>query len=377
MLGVMNKKSVSYRLVTASGTRLLVGVVVVCSALAAAQMAAQTDRSRAIDQQYSRAEQEAEQLVSLSAEKIIPLLQAEPGLLLQVKKLLVRRAYEQGRLLDTQDLTDEALYRLIAHDDYIRALVTREIEERGYIRVKPTRRELERQRQSAMLQGATSDETQEESGDLTGKSQEEAYWSRRNQGSQSGAPSAPGGTPAIVAAPGTRTRSVRVTAVVRLNKHKHKHKRKLATTTPGCRWTWWDMQRVSPDQLSGLLSARMEDRSSSANSAAGLNIKQHGYGDVLTNGAWDWAPGRPVTPDIDSIQNDATQSPLTANLEARPRPPTPGVPKVRRDQHALKRRPNPYADVPSLYDLYSQYSQRPAVLERFGIDVFRNGHRQS
>src|ERR1700675_15897 len=110
MLGVMNKKSDIYRLVTASGTRLVVEMLMVCSALAAPQMAAQTDRSRAIDQQYSRAEQEAEQLVSRSAEKIIPLLQAEPGLLLQVKKLLVRRAYEQGRLLDTQDLTDEALY---------------------------------------------------------------------------------------------------------------------------------------------------------------------------------------------------------------------------------------------------------------------------
>ena len=104
MLGVMIKKSVSYRLMTASGTRLLARAAVVCSALAAVQTAAQTDRTRAIDQQYSRAEQEAEQLVSLSAEKIIPLLQAEPGLLLQVKKLLVRRAYEQGRLLDTQIL---------------------------------------------------------------------------------------------------------------------------------------------------------------------------------------------------------------------------------------------------------------------------------
>ena len=59
--------------------------------------------------------------------------------------------------------------------------------------------------------------------------------------------------------------------------------------------------------------------------------------------------------------------------EARPRSQVPDSSKFRRDQHALKRRPNPYADVPSLYDLYSQYSQRPAVLERFGMDVFQNG----
>jgi polysaccharide export outer membrane protein len=39
----------------------------------------------------------------------------------------------------------------------------------------------------------------------------------------------------------------------------------------------------------------------------------------------------------------------------------------------LNRRVNPYADVPSLYDLYSQYSGRSPDLERFGLDVFRNG----
>ena len=48
--------------------------------------------------QHSRAELEAEQQVSLSADKIIQLLRDEPGLLLQVKKALVRRAFEQGRM---------------------------------------------------------------------------------------------------------------------------------------------------------------------------------------------------------------------------------------------------------------------------------------
>src|SRR5262252_4692985 len=102
-------------------------------------------RTTALDQASSRAEQEAEQLVSLSADKIIALLQNEPGLLLQVKKMLVRKAYDQGRLLDAQDLTDEALYRLINKEETIRVLVTREIEDRGYVRVKPTQEELARE----------------------------------------------------------------------------------------------------------------------------------------------------------------------------------------------------------------------------------------
>ena len=78
-----------------------------------------------------------------------------------------------------------------------------------------------------------------------------------------------------------------------------------------------------------------------------------------------------MAPGLESIENNATQPQSPG--EARARSPITDLSKYRRDQHALKRRPNPYADVPSLYDLYSQYSQRPAVLERFGSDVFRNG----
>src|SRR5260370_19750057 len=36
-------------------------------------------------------------------------------------------------------------------------------------------------------------------------------------------------------------------------------------------------------------------------------------------------------------------------------------------------RPNPYADIPSLYDMYVQASSRQRPLERFGLAVFRNG----
>ena len=41
----------------------------------------------------------------------------------------------------------------------------------------------------------------------------------------------------------------------------------------------------------------------------------------------------------------------------------------------LVRRPNPYNNVPSLYDMYLQATPRPAALERFGMQVFQNGTR--
>src|SRR5438874_100767 len=91
-----------------------------------------------------RAEREAEQQVSFSAETIIALLRTEPGLFLQIKRLLAQKAYEQGRILDPGDLTDEAVIRLLRADNALRILATHEIEVRSYIRPKPTQQELER-----------------------------------------------------------------------------------------------------------------------------------------------------------------------------------------------------------------------------------------
>ena len=97
--------------------------------------------------QLSAAHRAADAAVAFSPEIIIDTLRHEPGLLLQVKKVLVEKAYEQGRLLDPEDLTDDVLFHLIRDDQKIRILATREMENRGYIRVKPTIEEQKEQRE--------------------------------------------------------------------------------------------------------------------------------------------------------------------------------------------------------------------------------------
>jgi len=89
-------------------------------------------------------EREPEPVVSLSAGTISEILRREPGLLLEVKRLFVRKAYEQGRLLDPADLTDDAVFQLLRDDNNARVLATAEIERREYIRSKPTREEMEK-----------------------------------------------------------------------------------------------------------------------------------------------------------------------------------------------------------------------------------------
>jgi hypothetical protein len=43
---------------------------------------------------------------------------------------------------------------------------------------------------------------------------------------------------------------------------------------------------------------------------------------------------------------------------------------------SMVRKVNPYADVPSLYDLYVQAASRDRQPDRFGMEVFRNGTRE-
>src|SRR5580692_1984338 len=133
-----------FRIVHRWPKAVLLCIGMVFSATAWSQQPASYTRSTAIDQANSRAEHEAEQLVSLSADRILFILRQEPGLLLQVKKALVRKAFEQGRILDPNDLTDDALFNLIRQDDNIRVIATHEIEDRSYIKAKPTREELAR-----------------------------------------------------------------------------------------------------------------------------------------------------------------------------------------------------------------------------------------
>src|SRR5215471_14634883 len=98
-----------------------------------------SSRTRALDEIDSRAAKEADRLVSLQPDKIILLLQQEPGLFLEVKKMIVRKAFAQGRVIDPKDLTDDAIFRMVRDDEETRALITQQVVDRGYVRAKPTR----------------------------------------------------------------------------------------------------------------------------------------------------------------------------------------------------------------------------------------------
>jgi protein involved in polysaccharide export with SLBB domain len=385
------------------------------------QQPAAYSRSTAIDQKNSRAEHEAEQMVSLSADRILFILRDEPGLLLQIKKALVRKAFEQGRILDPNDLTDDALFTLIRQDDNIRVIATHEIVDRAYIKAKPTREELARDFPCRLLMPNDTetvapkqpDQSASNTNTKRAPSQEQEYWRKHEndldcyltQYLPYGTMSYPSGQPQYTQSPSQQQQypasqyPSRQQYPQQQNPQQYPQQQyppsqspqqspstdyrrqlELTQTQPSQGYFGMDsdqseMASIQPDELPSLLSA------SQTSSLSGQS-KGMGSGGAGTSGltmppdlssSLGSSPGSSIGSMLGS-QNGTSRFPQQARLEDQNRFPLQqySFPKPAQ-QPMLRHQPNPYADVPSLYDLYAQYSKRSPRLERFGEDVFING----
>jgi protein involved in polysaccharide export with SLBB domain len=333
-------------------------------------------RTRALDEIDSRAEKEAERLVSLPPDKIILLLQQEPGLFLEVKKMIVRKAFAQGRVIDPKELTDDAIFRMVRDDEETRALITQQIVDRGYVRAKPTgeevAREFERERRSENTSSKPAEPGNVEENQETeepGKANSYAQ-SPANQQNPQYLPNLPP-QPPLAPAPQSP-----------LDNDQRRALLQASTAEPGGNQDSGGLpidavsggQQMSPEQIRQLASsygisqipAGVGGQPDLTQLAASLN------GGARNN----VVPQVPRSQEEAYFQNNrlpqpASETNFQPNFQStRPRRPQERPPQ---DQPTLLHRANPYADVPSLYDLYSQYSQKPMVLKRFGLDIFENG----
>src|SRR5690348_6915559 len=108
------------RVVIPTWALLAVSVMLLCG-LSTAQQAASQSR---IDKE----ERALMDQVTLAPEQIESVLRTQPLMMLNVKRALVRKAYEQGRLLDPADLTDTVVLQLVQEDRNVQIVATHEIE---------------------------------------------------------------------------------------------------------------------------------------------------------------------------------------------------------------------------------------------------------
>ena len=339
-------------------------------------------RTHALDQADSRAEKEAERMVSLAPERIILLLQQEPGLFLEVKKMLVRRAYAEGQVLDPKELTDDAVFRRVREEEEIRALITRQIVDRGYIHAKPTREELAREYeedQKLAQKAAHHEEPYEEEGPESEHRSEQPgqYGSQPSRNQYQNAPSFYPNLPAvppnqnIPQAPSNLNNQQRTLLQASLNDSNAGQ-----VDADGLPLDVINGQQPNSDQIQQLMQAYTGQ---SANPSSGGQPDLTKLAGALTaNGSNAGNSRRPMSQEEAYSEQQRQLQQMRLPQEARLETNFPGARTERplkrtQDQPALLHRANPYADVPSLYDLYSQYSKRPIKLERFGLEIFENG----
>jgi protein involved in polysaccharide export with SLBB domain len=338
----------------------------------------------------SRADQQADEMVALSPDKIVELLRQEPGLLLVSKKLLVRKAFEQGRLLDPADLTDEALFRLIRTDYHIDVLITQEIVERGYIRPKPGQEEIQRQealRAAMGLQYIPQSPSAQIPGQPARRSgnQEDVYWSKHEDDMQRYVPRsalAPATPLPNQNIPGTGTPDAAQLQRT-LKSNSLPDYGNFPNMMPGGMGGAGSMPSIAPDQLPSLLSTSAsegggsgaeDEQSGGAGSSMLRGLTQGGSGATDYSGLAGMFGGSPLGQgDALAGATGPTAAPGANAMAAASLPgKRPSIPEPT-PAESLRRKTNPYADVPSLYDMYAQYSKAPVTLQRFGADVFVNG----
>jgi len=286
--------------------------------------------------------------VAANTAQIQSVLRREPALFLELKRWVANEATSHGQIIEDADLSDAAVLRRLEEEIEFRGIATRLLQRYGFLlpKVNPDstlgrERELVLQEKAKLL---ARKELEEEGRLFQPPQPQTENAAGKDQTSQNGEP-------------------------VR------------KTRGPMQESTIPNMQADSPRGLGNDLGPQPRERAvtqTSLNPATG----QGSTGDLSLNSVDRAGMGQPTAEDVARLAD------LQAGNALRDMEETTG--KVRRqktgrdtrwptdrardtayDSSELFKRPNPYTDVPSLYDLYQQAAPRPVQLERFGAEAFR------
>ena len=361
-------------------TSLLFLGMTFCSSLSAQQ---QVDRQRPREQEaVSYGVKETSDLaqdnlnrVAASAAQIRIFLARDEGLLVELKRWVAKEATDNGQVVDDSNLTDQAISERLEQDIVFRSVATRLLQRYGYLMpaanpdsdfakekdliLKERARRLvqiESQEDSESLRPQTSNQQIEQTAACDPTLDEDCPQplpaERRQQRTR---------TP--VDSPSTQPNGP-------------------APAVPDMLPQQQNLPRImqadglqQPPDLKGILDSSAGYQLTSSPLRANTNPLDASAALSMGTGAID---GLPLMRDLPSLVRERagandTPSQITEKRQLRRVPTYRGwlaeeeVAPVR-----MTHRANPYADIPSLYDMYVQASARQKPTERFGLDVFRN-----
>ncbi|MCU1317402.1 MAG: polysaccharide export protein, partial [Candidatus Acidoferrum typicum] len=314
--------------------------------------------------------------VAASADQILEVLNKEPGLMVELKRLLAQDAGASGQILEESDLTDVSVAERLRSELRARVLATRLLQRYGFLvpRLNPdsdleAERKLVLQERAQIL--ARAAERRDTLSDSSPAAQNAACDPRRF--SECALPSTlPLDRESLPVGPIVPGRVPRSSTPVQ-----------QAGDSPQNEMFRPDGTSVLPNQRSEYPASSGSTETVLASMRAGTNPQLNatpnmpGYGNrdslsVPLTGQPDlesFSISQPEQPAVESRAPRTGRSfePYSAERNAAP------ASAVAAESVRMVRRPNPYADVPSLYDLYVQAGATNRPLERFGLDVFRKG----
>src|SRR6266481_155980 len=314
--------------------------------------------------------------VAASADQILDVVNKEAGLMVELKRLLAQDAGVSGQILEESDLTDVAVAERLRSELRARVLATRLLQRYGYLvpRLNPdsdveAEQKLVRQERAQILARAA------ERRDSLG----ETATAGRNVGcdprsdSECALPSSltedRGNFPPNSIPPARAPRSS--APLLRAEEVSPNQ-----TTRP-------DGTSLSRDQRSGYPASVGSPETVLTSTRADMNPPLNSTPRTTEYGnAENLSVPFATQPDLQSLSMSQSNQLSTDTGMPRTERSIERYPRGRNSTSAgtaavepvrMMRRPNPYADVPSLYDLYVQAAVTNRPLERFGLDVFRKG----
>ena len=316
--------------------------------------------------------------VAASAVQIREILVKDAGLLVELKRWVAKEAGDNGQVVKDSDLYDEAIFERLDHDVAFRAVATRLVQRYGYLLPAPNPDSNYAKEQEFVLKERARRlvqiETQEDSESLRPKTEQDE---RELEQTRTCDP---------------QDRNCEYPERARPRQSRSRNDSSSPDNYPN---TQPDIQNSAPAPRAPQTDLASDQSPLSSRASTGgieLAAQSSSLGSIaagsdaaLSAQVPDLLAGSDLNALKNSYSSNADQTPVrdgssrTQNFENR-YPPALRKNLGQREEDLIPvrmvRPANPYADVPSLYDMYVQASatQRPA--ERFGLDVFRNSENR-
>lgn len=289
--------------------------------------------------------------VAAKAADIEAILKNEPGLMVELKNLVAKQATDNGQIVKDSDLTDEAIFSRLETDVQFRARATRLLQQYGYLVPKPNPGSAAAQEQTLlvqehlrMMQAKLQAEEQRELPPQVEKSSTLGSQSNQPQQRQNQQLFETGAQPQTeLPLPAAEP----LNPLQRLIPPPEGETNPLPaqsanqTLTQASLGTREQLPTMSPEPSSSWINSGISSQNEKAQMSSEL-------------------VERSESPTIERA------AALGGNAEPAAQPEPEMIHKA-----------NPYAGIPSLFDMYQQVAQRSEKLTRFGMHIFENNAQRS